>query len=68
MSWQPTRPEYGALSRAGGHVDIVWAVETIDGVPTFSFRWQESGGPPVSAPAKQGFGSVLITRVLKADL
>lgn len=59
--------KYGALSRAGGHVDIVWAVETIDGVPTFSFRWQESGGPPVSAPAKQGFGSVLITRVLKAD-
>lgn len=59
--------KYGALSRPGGHVDIAWTIETVEGVPTFIFRWQESGGPKVSAPAKQGFGSVLISRVLKAD-
>jgi two-component sensor histidine kinase len=59
--------KYGALSQPGGHVDIAWAIETGDGTPTFTFHWQESGGPPVSVPERQGFGSVLITRVLKAD-
>jgi two-component sensor histidine kinase len=24
------------------------------------FRWQESGGPPVSPPARQGFGTQLL--------
>jgi two-component sensor histidine kinase len=59
--------KYGALSQPGGSIDIAWSIDSIAGVPTFRFRWQEIGGPPVSTPGKQGFGSVLISRVLKDD-
>ena len=59
--------KYGALSKPGGSVDISWSIENVADVPTFKFRWQEIGGPEVTPPSRQGFGSVLITRVLKGD-
>jgi two-component sensor histidine kinase len=55
--------KYGALSDPEGHVDIAWDV---DG-ETFRFVWQERGGPPVVPPARKGFGSQLLQRVLAAD-
>ena len=30
--------------------------------------WQESGGPPVKPPEHKGFGSLLIERVVEAEL
>ena len=59
--------KYGALSQPGGTIDIAWSIDTIAGVSTFRFSWQEIGGPKVTPPDKQGFGSVLIARVLKGD-
>jgi two-component sensor histidine kinase len=59
--------KYGALTVAGGHVSLTWSIEDHEGVPNFVFVWQELGGPPVSQPATVGFGSRLITRVLKDD-
>jgi PAS domain S-box-containing protein len=61
--------KYGALSVDGGRVDISWSVAGPDGAPpeTFEFAWRESGGPPVVAPSRQGFGTRLITRVLPGD-
>lgn len=44
--------KYGALSRPGGEVAIRWGCSD-DG---FRFDWAESGGPPVTPPARSGFG------------
>jgi two-component sensor histidine kinase len=59
--------KYGALSNAAGHVSVTWTSEDRDGVPIFTFTWQEIGGPVVSEPSNVGFGSRLISRVLKDD-
>jgi PAS domain S-box-containing protein len=48
--------KYGALSTAKGCVDIRWG---IDG-DTFSMSWTERDGPPVSPPARRGFGAVVM--------
>lgn len=52
--------KYGALSLEGGRVAIDWSVK--DGA--FGFTWTESGGPPVAAPTRTGFGSRMIERAL----
>ncbi|WP_279482271.1 HWE histidine kinase domain-containing protein [Aureimonas sp. SK2] len=52
--------KYGALSNEHGHVFIAWE----DGADRFRFTWRESGGPPVVAPERQGFGSRLTARVV----
>ena len=61
--------KYGALSTAAGSVEIAWSTGDKLGVPTFSFRWSERGGPAVTvpAPAKRGFGTRLIERILAAE-
>jgi PAS domain S-box-containing protein len=59
--------KYGALSNSSGRVEVEWKIST-GAMPCFSFRWAESGGPPVSAPKKRGFGSRLIERGLAQDL
>jgi two-component sensor histidine kinase len=56
--------KYGALSVEAGQVDIGWSVA--DG--RFSFRWQETGGPPVARAVRKGFGSRLIERGMAAEL
>jgi two-component sensor histidine kinase len=35
---------------------------------TLNFDWVESGGPPVAAPARQGFGSRLLEFVLPGQI
>lgn len=57
--------KYGAWSNAEGQVSISWQVEE-DG--TFTFRWQESGGPRVTAPTRVGFGSRLIEQLMPESL
>ncbi|WP_245477276.1 sensor histidine kinase [Bradyrhizobium guangzhouense] len=59
--------KYGALSVTSGRVSVTWTSEQDSGAPKFVFVWQEFGGPPVSEPAGVGFGSRLISRVLKDD-
>jgi two-component system, chemotaxis family, CheB/CheR fusion protein len=59
--------KYGAFSNDTGHVTISWTLR--DGpAPRVSVRWQESGGPPVVAPEREGFGSRLIKRTLSEQL
>lgn len=57
--------KYGALSVPDGHVAVSWEVE---GSGRFVLRWVETGGPPVSPPSRQGFGSRMIEQALGADL
>jgi PAS domain S-box-containing protein len=58
--------KYGALSRAGGRVDLSWSIDE----PGDRLRlvWTESGGPPVTPPTRTGFGSRLIERALRGEL
>jgi light-regulated signal transduction histidine kinase (bacteriophytochrome)/CheY-like chemotaxis protein len=56
--------KYGALSAPGGRVSIHWALTANGGL---ELSWTESGGPPVSAPNRRGFGSTLIERALAME-
>jgi two-component sensor histidine kinase len=48
--------KYGALAAEGGHVDLGW--DRLG--ETFSMWWHESGGAPVRAPERTGFGTTVI--------
>ena len=41
-----------------------WSVSEVEGVRKLHLEWRECGGPPVSEPQHQGFGSTLLQRVL----
>jgi light-regulated signal transduction histidine kinase (bacteriophytochrome)/CheY-like chemotaxis protein len=56
--------KYGALSD-NGHVDVRWQ---IDSMGCLRIDWQESGGPVVQPPTRQGFGSTIIRRSIPYDL
>jgi PAS domain S-box-containing protein len=48
--------KYGALSTDTGRVGVRWGT---DG-DTFTMSWTESNGPPVSAPKRRGFGTIVM--------
>lgn len=54
--------KYGALSGRDGRIRLEWRLSHEDGLLTM--RWVESGGPPVSEPTRQGYG----TRYIRAAL
>jgi PAS domain S-box-containing protein len=58
--------KYGALSVAQGRVSISWNYE--DATARLNFRWVERDGPIVQQPARRGFGSRLVERLLAAEL
>ena len=56
--------KHGALSAAGGKVDIDWARQPNDnGERDLRLTWRESGGPPVTPPTRKGFGFFVLERV-----
>ncbi len=57
--------KYGALSMAAGHIQIEWS-SAADG--RFAFRWTETGGPPVKPPARRGFGTGVVERLIRGQL
>jgi two-component sensor histidine kinase len=50
--------KFGALSVPGGSVDIAWNVD--EEKQRLQMTWSEKGGPAVSAPSRQSFGTRLI--------
>ncbi|WP_082545621.1 MULTISPECIES: HWE histidine kinase domain-containing protein [unclassified Sphingomonas] len=56
--------KYGALSDSG-HVDLRWGID-VDG--SLLITWRETGGPPVRAPERKGFGTTIIERSIPYDL
>jgi PAS domain S-box-containing protein len=58
--------KYGALSAHAGSVEVRWQVEGAGDDRSLQLTWRERGGPPVEKPTRQGFGTRLIERVLKA--
>jgi two-component sensor histidine kinase len=57
--------KYGALSAPTGHVQVAWSRPRDEQV---ALRWAESGGPPVKPPARQGFGTRVIERMIRRQL
>jgi PAS domain S-box-containing protein len=57
--------KYGSLSVADGHVRIAWS-RTADA--WLRLRWSETGGPPVRAPTRQGFGTRVVENVIAGQL
>jgi PAS domain S-box-containing protein len=60
--------KYGALSVFGGKVDVAWTVTIEATRRTLNIDWVESGGPPVAAPTRQGFGARLLEFVLPGQI
>ena len=53
--------KHGALSLPEGSVGVIWRIEREVGLIV---DWSESGGPPVTAPTRRGFGGQLLARAL----
>lgn len=60
--------KYGALSVDTGRVELTWVRAADLAGPRLDLTWRERGGPPVSRPARTGFGTRLLTQGLRADL
>jgi len=48
--------KYGALSTDAGRVEVRWATDS----DTLAMSWTERDGPPVSAPKRRGFGTIVM--------
>lgn len=59
--------KYGALSNTAGRILIQWELIRAAS-PSLRIEWREQLGPPVSRPARSGFGSRLLERLLARDL
>lgn len=57
--------KYGALSVADGRVTIRWQMV---GEHLAEVEWRETGGPPVPAERRRGFGTELIEKVVAHEL
>jgi PAS domain S-box-containing protein len=58
--------KYGALSKASGRLLVMWRHTGGDG--SYAIEWREEGLSGISAPAKEGFGSVIVTNVVPIQL
>jgi PAS domain S-box-containing protein len=56
--------KYGALSNGGGRVDVQWRREGA----CFTMGWTERGGPPVSPPQHEGFGTTVMTALAERSV
>jgi two-component sensor histidine kinase len=57
--------KYGALSVAEGRVTIRWRMA---GDHLAEVEWRETGGPPVAAERRRGFGTELIEKIVAHEL
>jgi PAS domain S-box-containing protein len=56
--------KYGALTMPGGRILASWTTDD----DRLRLRWEETDGPPVVGPDRQGFGSRMIERALPREL
>ena len=57
--------KYGALSAAGGRVEVTWKRDSV--TDNLVFIWRDVGGPPVTPPAAPGFGTRLIESSIRRE-
>ena len=59
--------KYGALSDIAGMVTVKWRTENEDRREMLHIEWNESNGPQVAEPMREGFGTRLLNRALPAQ-
>ncbi len=57
--------KYGSLSQPGGQLSVRWSLSE-EGALTI--LWEEKGGPPVKAPERRGFGSIIMEQTVPFEL
>jgi two-component sensor histidine kinase len=57
--------EHGVFGLAEGGVEVHW---TVDGAGDLTLMWKETGGSLVGPPARQGFGTQVLTEMLRYEL
>ena len=57
--------KYGALSTGTGGIRVEWSLAT-DG--TLVIVWTEHGGPRVTPPSHQGFGTKVIAQIIRGEV
>ena len=61
--------KYGALSTPSGSVSLDWdQMPAADGTPRLLITWHETGGPPIVAPSRSGYGTSLIRDLIPHEL
>lgn len=59
---------HGALARDEGRIEVGWDLVDRDGARALLCEWSEFAGPPVAPPCRDGFGSMLLKRVLSQQI
>ena len=59
--------KHGALSGNNGRIDVSWDIAT-DDEDALDLCWQESGGPLVVHPERDGYGGKVINRIIGRQL
>lgn len=60
--------KYGAFSNTAGKIEIDWTVVSKAAGKRLLLHWRELKGPPVTPPARRGFGSWVLERGLAHEL
>lgn len=60
--------KYGALSPAGGHVEIQWSVQPTRAGESLLLRWKETCCSTIAAPTHMGLGSKLLSTSARRSL
>lgn len=58
--------KHGALSRAGGRLDVHWSLDALTGA--VDLHWNEANAAMIARPRSSGFGSIIIDRILPSEV
>jgi two-component sensor histidine kinase len=59
---------HGALAKDEGRIEVDWDLIDRDGERALLCEWSEFAGPRVTPPSRDGFGSMLLKRVLSQQI
>lgn len=57
--------KYGAFSVAEGRVSLAWRIADAGNDPAIELVWEESCGPTVVKPTRQGFGTMFVRSAIR---
>jgi two-component sensor histidine kinase len=60
--------KFGALASPNGKIAVSWDLDSTLVEPRFRISWRERDGPSAVAPQQTGFGTEVITELLKFEL
>jgi len=60
--------KYGALASEAGRIAVEWSLDECPVGVALRWEWNEMDGPAVTPPSREGFGSMLLKRVLSQQI